>query len=206
MRVHLKIFPILWCFVAAPAVIAEDMGKVQAPTAAEIAKCKKRMDRLNSKELVANRGNHYCDGLRFYDRALISKHSPGKEYFGFYINQSLANFEYALKIRSPMDSELLVMKGRTLELADRSIEAIQMYHEALKINPRFSMAYAALGNFLAKTGDKPQALKVYSDGLRRNPNNRYLLARYKALGGDPGTLHASEPPKLPVVEDSKSKP
>ena len=70
-----------------------------------------------------------------------------------------------------------------MELAGNGLEAVQHYNAAIQMNSNFSMGYAALGNFYAKNDDKAQALKVYEEGLRRQPANRYLRSRYKALGG-----------------------
>jgi tetratricopeptide (TPR) repeat protein len=128
--------------------------------------------------------HHYCDGLRFYQRAMRDRNDPPG--LKFNINNATTNYDYILVHTSPgfhMRPEVLVMKGQLLELASKTLEAAQLYNEALKLDPKFSMAYGALGNFYAKTGSKDQALKVYTEGLKRNPRNRYLLARYKALGG-----------------------
>lgn len=130
--------------------------------------------------------HHYCDGVRFHDRAVRTR--SDRSDFKHNISSSLDGFDYVLQHTSPsweLRPEVLVMRGRTLELAGKGFEGAQLYNEALKLNPSFSMAYAALGNFHAKSGDKNQALKIYEEGLRRSPNNRYLRSRYKVLGGVP---------------------
>lgn len=129
--------------------------------------------------------HHHCDGLRFYERAVRTRNNS--EDFRYNIQLSLGGFEDVLKRTSPdfsMRSELMVLQGRTMELAGQGLEAAQLYITAIQIDPKFPMAYAALGNFYAKSGNIEQALKTYTEGLRRRPNNKYLRSRYTALGGE----------------------
>lgn len=129
--------------------------------------------------------HHYCDGLRFYDRAVRAKNHTSD--FRFNISNSLQNFDYVLSHASKdfnMRPEVMIMRGRTMELAGDGFEAAQLYGAAIQLNPTFAMGYAALGNFYTKSGEKKQALKIYEEGLRRQPNNRYLRSRYKVLGGE----------------------
>lgn len=129
--------------------------------------------------------HHYCDGLRFHDRAVRTKNH--KSDFRFNISNSLQHFDYVLNHVSKnfnMRPEVMVMRGRTMELAGDGFEAAQIYSAAIQLNPTFAMGYAALGNFYTKSGEKKQALKIYEEGLRRQPNNRYLRSRYKVLGGE----------------------
>lgn len=150
----------------------------------EAKMCQKRVhDRTDHKNPDWAHMHHYCDGLRFYERAVRTRNDEAD--FKYNISNSLDGFDYVLSHTTPtfsMRAEVLVMRGRTLELAGRGLEAATLYNQALASNPDFSMAYAALGDFYAKTRDKEQALRIYAEGLRRHPNNRYLRARYQALG------------------------
>ena len=132
--------------------------------------------------------HHFCDGLRFYDRAVRSH--GDRAAVNYNLGISIGGFDYVLGHTSTgfkLRPEILVLRGRSLELAGKALEGAQSYNDALKLNPNFSMAYAALGNYYAKSGDKNQALKMYEEGLRRHPGNRYLRARYQALGGKPSS-------------------
>lgn len=177
---------LILCAFASLALGVEDY----AATPEEAEMCKKRVfSRKDPKNPDWGHMHHYCDGLRFYGRAKRDRNNPPA--LKFNINNGVVNFNYILTHTSPgfhMRPEVMVMKGQLLELGDRTMEAAQLYNDALKLNPNFAMAYGALGNFYAKTGSKQDALKIYSEGLRRNPKNRYLLSRYKALGGRPDEI------------------
>ncbi len=174
--------------------------------------------RVYSRKLANNPDwthmHHYCDGLRFYDRAVNTREDASD--FQHNIQNSIDNYDYVLKHTSPsfnMRPEVMVMRGRTLELGGRGPAAAEMYVNALKINPNFAMAYGALGNFYKRAGDRGQALKVYTEGLRRSPKNRYLRSRYEAMGGSLDSLEASgnkdadlkaeqQAPTTPSVDDN----
>jgi tetratricopeptide (TPR) repeat protein len=191
-RVYLSVLALLF----AGPVLAQSPKYADTPE--EKAMCEKRVFSRKSSDVAKNdkyrqlwlHMHHYCFGLRDYERAL--KHRGGKS-FNFHLKSSLQNFDYVLRNSDPtfyMIPEVMVMRGRSLELAKRDAEAVEMYMSALKRNPRFALAYAALGNYYRGKGDKQQALRVYTQGLRYSPKNKYLRARYQDIGGDPESLEA----------------
>lgn len=140
--------------------------------------------------------HHYCQGLRFYQRAKNTRNDPAQ--FRHNLANSIDGYDYVLRNTKKtfrMRPEVLVMRGRTLELMDQDKEAAMQYFEALELDANFSMAYGALGNLLARQGQKAEALKILGEGLRRKPNNRYLQARYAAIsGGELPPKPATTPP------------
>lgn len=133
--------------------------------------------------------HHHCDGIRMYQRALAARAVNDKVNFNYNLQLSLSALESVLNDTSPgysMRPELFVLRGRTLELWGRGPEAVGSYMSALELNPNFSMAYAALGNYYVRAGNKQEALKVYEEALRRNPKNKYIRARYEKLSGSKG--------------------
>jgi len=126
--------------------------------------------------------HHYCDCIRFYERARQSMKPEDRLYN---INVSIGGCDYVLQHASDTYSrrpEVLVIMGRSLDYAGRREEAANAYNQALALDPNFAMAYGALGNVYKKLGDREQATSVYREGLRRNPTNRYLKSRLKDLG------------------------
>lgn len=147
--------------------------------------------------------HHYCQGLRFYKRAQQTRNDEAQ--FRHNLANSVDGYDYVLRNTKKtfrMRPEVLVMRGRTLELMSQDKEAAMQYFEALELDANFSMAYGALGNLLARQGQESEALKILGEGLRRKPDNRYLQARYAAISG--GEL----PPRPAVAapETEKSTP
>ena len=174
---------LLW--IALVIISSDIVAEEYAPTPEEIAMCEKRVySRPGQNSPDWSHMHHYCDGLRYYERALRFRND--KMLFNGSISASLGNFDYVLRATAPsfnMRPEVIVMRGRTLELAGKTFEAAQHYNDAIKLNPNFAMAYAALGNFYVSQKNQEQAKKVYTEGLRRNPQNRYLRSRVERLGG-----------------------
>lgn len=62
-------------------------------------------------------------------------------------------------------------------------KSITKGEKALKENPESGRAYARIADDYVAIGDKEQALKQVSEGLRHIPNSKALQRRYKQLGG-----------------------
>lgn len=157
-----------------------------AATPAEQAMCQarvySRVDRSDPKR--GGHMHHYCDGLRFIDRAYAAM--GNKQDMGYYLAESIGNFNYVLKATPEdyaMRGEVHVGKARALKLAGRQGEAAAEYIKALRYNPNSSAIYLALADFYQGTGDKPKALEMVTEGLRRNLNSKGLKLRYTELGG-----------------------
>lgn len=157
-----------------------------AATPAEQAMCQarvySRVDRRDPKR--GGHMHHYCDGLRFIDRAYAAM--GNKQDMGYYLSVSIDNFNYVLKATQEdyaMRGEVHVSKARALKLAGRQGEAAAEYIKALRYNPNSSAIYLALADFYQETGDKPKALEMVTEGLRRNLNSKGLKLRYTELGG-----------------------
>lgn len=148
--------------------------------------------------------HHYCQGLRFYQRAQRTRNDDAQ--FRHNLANSIDGYDYVLRQTKKtfrMRPEVLVMRGRTLELMSQDKEAAMQYFEALELDANFSMAYGALGNLLARQGQKSEALKILGEGLRRKPNNRYLQARYAAISG--GALPPRASTTAPAAESAGEK-
>ena len=128
--------------------------------------------------------HHYCYALGFQSRALKSMARPTE--FRSNIEQALDNFNYVLSHVSPgfyMLPEVMIEKGRTLQLAKRTTEATALFTEALILNPNLTAGYVALADQLSDTGNKSGALLVVKNGLQHVPDSRALQRRYLTLGG-----------------------
>lgn len=140
--------------------------------------------------------HHYCDGLRYYSRALAN--TSNRPEFTYYISQSIAEFNYVLQHTTPdfyMRAEVNAEKARSLVLAGRKAEAVSLYSSVVQQSPDFIPAYLFLADYYA-SGNRSKALDLVSQGLRHNPGTKSLQRRYRELGGKlpyPEALVKTEP-------------
>lgn len=127
---------------------------------------------------------HYCDGLRFTDRAYSA--IGNKQEMRYFLEVAIDNFNYVLG-HTKDDDVLLgkahVGKAQALKLAGRRGEAAGEYIKALRYDPSSSAIYLALADIYQQMGDKPKALEMVTEGLRHSPNSKGLKRRYTELGG-----------------------
>lgn len=180
-----------------------------AKTAAEDAMCRMSIaGRDTSDKRNWGHMHHYCDGLRFYNRALAN--TGNRSDFKYNIQLSLAGFDYVLSHTSPdfsMRPEVIANKARTLALAGRKAEAVMLYTGVVQQTPNYIPAYLYLADYYA-SNDRKKALNLVSDGLRHNPGTKSLERRYQELGGTlpyPEPLKRAEPAVIepsPVAEQA----
>lgn len=140
-----------------------------------------RLDRSNSN---SGHMHHYCDGLRFLDRAYAAM--GNKQDMKHYMNESINNFDYVLTHTQEdyvMRGDVHIGKARALRLMGRNVEAAAEFNKALRYNSDSPDVYQALADHYQETGNKQKALEMATEGLRRNPNSKGLKLRYTELGG-----------------------
>lgn len=156
-----------------------------AATPAEQAMCQARVySRLGARDQNTRHMHHYCDGLRFIDRAYASMSK--KQDMQYYLGVSIDNFDYVLAATQEdyaMRGEVHMGKARALKLLGRKGEAVGEYIRALRYAPNSSAIYQALADSYQEMGDKPKALEMVTEGLKRNPDSKGLKRRYTKLGG-----------------------
>lgn len=127
-----------------------------------------------------------------------------------YLNDSISNFDYVLTHTQEdyvMRGEVHVGKARALKLAGKKGEAAAEYIKALRYNPNSSAIYLALADYYQETGNKPKALEMVTEGLRRNPDSKGLKLRYTELGGKrpyPEPVKPEQPATASPVESSQT--
>lgn len=149
-------------------------------TPAEVAMCEAR-------GMPGGQGRyqgHYCDGLRFTDRAYSAM--GNKQDMKYYLGVAIDNFNYVLGHTKEDDvrrGEVHVGKARALRLMGKGAEAAAEFNKALRYSPDSPDVYQALADHYQETGNKQKALEMATEGLRRNPNSKGLKLRYTELGG-----------------------
>lgn len=166
-------------------------------TPAELAMCQTRVySRIGGRDENTAHMHHYCDGLRFLDRAYATM--GDKKEFNHNINRSVGGFNYVLSHTQEsysMRGEVHVGKARALKLMGKRAEAVAELFKALRYKLDSPDAYQALADHYQETGDKQKALEMVTEGLKRAPNSKGLKRRYSELGG-----------KLPYPEPIQDTP
>ncbi|BAN36770.1 TPR repeat-containing protein [Sulfuricella denitrificans skB26] len=156
-----------------------------APTSAEQAMCQARVySRLDHNNPNSAHMHHYCDGLRFLNRAYAA--IGNKQEMGHYLNESINNFDYVLGHTQEdyaMRGEVHMGKARALKLMGKHWEAAAEFTKILRYSPDSPEVYQALADYHQEMGNKPKALEMATEGLRRNPGSQALKRRYTELGG-----------------------
>ncbi len=176
-----------------------------AATSAEQAMCQVRVySRLGERNENTMHMHHYCDGLRFLDRAYAAM--ANKRHMGYNLQVAIKNFDYVLNATQKdyaMRGEVHVGKARALKLMGRNAEATAEFGKALDYEHDSPDIYLALADHFHETGNKQKALEMATEGLKRNPNSKGLKRRYTEFGGKLPYPEAVE--KTTPVEASKQE-
>jgi len=169
-------------------------------TPAEVAMCEAR-------GMPGGQGRyqgHYCDGLRFLDRAYASM--ANKQDMRYYLQVAIDNFNYMLSHSAEADArrgEFHIGKARALKLLGRNAEAAAEFNKALNYKISSPDVYLALADYYHEAGNKQKALKWVTEGLQRTPNSKGLKRRYTEFGGK---LPYPAPIEPAPVETQAAKP
>lgn len=147
--------------------------------------------------------NHYCDCLRFYNRALSNR--GRRDYF---IHESLLGCNYVLDHVSEgfaLRPEMHLRNGMSHDLLGNKAVAEGEYRQALYGAPFLAEAYLALGEIYMQRKNKDKAMQFIVEGLRYAPDSKGLKRRYKEWGGKEPFPEPYKP-KLEPAPVSESKP
>lgn len=148
-------------------------------TPAEVAMCA-------AKGMPAGQGyqGHYCDGLRFIDRAYSAM--GNKQEMQYYLSVAIDNFNYELNrkvVDKDRQAEFHVGKARALKLLGRKAEAAGEFNKALNCKINSPDVYQVLADHFHETGNKEKAMEMVTEGLKLSPNSKGLKRRYTEFGG-----------------------
>ncbi|MGB9128230.1 MAG: hypothetical protein WCB97_01140 [Thiobacillus sp.] len=193
--------------ISMPAWAVEPYGA----TPAEQAMCQARVySKLGKRDENTMHMHHYCDGLRFLDRA-YSASIRNKREVKYNVDVAIGNFNYILshtKDDYVMRGEVHVGIARALKLLGRKGAAVAEFYKALRYDLGTADAFQALADYYLETGNKEKALEMTTEGLRRIPDTKGLKRRYTELGGKlpyPEPL-VKQPSPAPAAEVASSSP
>lgn len=177
-----------------------------AKTAAEEAMCQARIyagrdtsDRDNWMHM-----HHYCDCLRFINRAYSARDRYDRKEA---LQLGIGGCEYVLghtKSNFSMRPEIMTQKAIGLKMMGQRAQAAGELTRAIQFNPDYVPAYGELADYYREVGDKKKALELITEALKRAPESRRLQRRYQELGG-------KEPYPQPIarakpVEEAEAAP
>lgn len=150
--------------------------------------------------LISNDPKPIADYVALYGEAYIHTHQycwglnkenklPGIRDENHRKNQMitiLENFQYVLD-RAPLTFTLLpdiyISKARILFKMERDVDAVGVLFTLTQIKPGYSPAYAQLGDYYQRIGDKHNAIKFYELGLinTNKENSKFFIKKIKKI-------------------------
>lgn len=119
--------------------------------------------------------HHYCAALFSMQSAYTNFDDRN-----YLLQRALANIAYMEKSdikSSPLMPEILLKKGKILQMQGRDPEAIQAFQSSIALNKKYSPAYMAIADYFISVGKYDEALAITEDGLKLVPKSKGLKRR-----------------------------
>ena len=127
--------------------------------------------------------HHLCDGIGALNKVYKAK-SP-MERQGI-LNEAMGGLNYMVRNAQPsfkLMPEVYIYRSQANYLMDRPGEAVADLRKAIELDPKASRAYSQAADYLERRGQRDEALKLVSEGLRHLPSSGSLQRLYTKLGG-----------------------
>jgi tetratricopeptide (TPR) repeat protein len=130
---------------------------------------------------------HFCHGKKFVIRA---DKTIGTKEESYNLKRAIGEFDYVLlhtaaENKNGRYNNYLALtskeKARVLKRLNATLEAIQMYQQAIKYNPKSTRAYAELSDLYKSLGMNDEARKMLEVGLKQDPKSKSLQRRLDKL-------------------------
>ena len=153
--------------------IVFQIGKSNRASFEDIAKChlRKATSFMKEKRYAAGRGS-VCDCARdvvschtHVKTTPLNSFASSNELLLGRFDEAIASYENALLEHKSKDIELKLKKAQKL----KKKAAADAY-----INPELAQEHKAKGNVFFKAGKFPDAVKEYSEAIKRDPSNKFL--------------------------------
>ena len=125
--------------------------------------------------------HHYCSGLDYLNKANVAYDREtrikllNKALDGFSYMQKNARHEFILQ------PEISTQKGRVYLKLNQDGAALQEFHNAIKLKPKYTPAYSELSDYYRDNNNPEDARKILELGLRHNPKSKSLKRRLDKL-------------------------
>jgi tetratricopeptide (TPR) repeat protein len=125
--------------------------------------------------------HHYCSGLDYLNKANMA-FDEGKR--TLLLNDAVKQFSYVQEHTGSkfiLQPEITTQKGRAYLKLGQDGAALQEFHNAIKLNPKYTPAYSELSDYYSDNNDPEQARKILEQGLRQKPKSKSLQRRLDKL-------------------------
>ncbi len=129
--------------------------------------------------------HHLCDGIGSLDRYYKVRSEAEKRGV---LNEAMGGLNYMIQHASPdfkLMPDVYLYRSQVFHLMNKSGEAIADLRKAIGLDPKYARAYTQAADYLERIGQRNEALKLVSEGLRHLPVNTSLQRVYANLGGKP---------------------
>lgn len=139
--------------------------------------------------------HHLCDAIIAINKIHRVKNAMERNTL---MKDAMGNLNYMIQHAKPdfgLMPDVYLYRSRVHNLLDRRGEAVADLRKAIELNPKASASYLLAVGYLENIGQKEDALKLVTEGLRHLPDNQSLRKAYLKLGGKepfPEPLQASE--------------
>ena len=127
--------------------------------------------------------HHFCHGKKYIIRA--NNNIGNKKERDYALEQAVGEFEYILRRKNDLSNNYTAItsmeKARVLKRLNRISEAMPLYQQAIKYNPKLSGAYAGLSDIYKTQGMNEDAREILELGLKRIPKSKSLQRRLDKL-------------------------
>ena len=125
--------------------------------------------------------HHYCAGLDYINKANVAYDSENRIDL---LNKALHGFSYMQDRTGSkfiLQPEISTQKGRVYLRLNQDGAALQEFHNAIKLNPKYVPAYSELGDYYRDKNKPEEARKILEQGLKHNPKSKALKRRLDKL-------------------------
>lgn len=147
--------------------------------------------------------HHFCFGLNFLNRYYAAPVGPKA---GSNLAMAINELTYMADHLAPgstLASDIYLYRGTAYALARKTSEALNDLRRAVEYGPKRERPYFAYADLLAETGQKGEALRIITEGLRHVPESRALQRRYLELGGKLPYPEPITPPATAVINQER---
>jgi uncharacterized protein HemY len=125
------------------------------------------------------------------------------------LESAVGEFQYMLRgcedPNAPFKPEILTNLGRAYVGLKKYSDAVRVFTEAIRRNPKYVAAYVELSGVFVLLNSTEDARKILEDGLKHSPGSKVLKARLDRLGRKDETPSDSALPQE-QPEPQKAKP